>query len=84
MPDRWKLDPVADATWRYWAGETVVHHRLSNDTHRLAEPAGWILERLAAGGCQTIDALAAEGAFAAQALTDAVHALASLNLVRQC
>jgi PqqD family protein of HPr-rel-A system len=84
MPDRWRLDALADATWRHWDGETVVHHRLSNDTHRLAEPAGWILERLAAGECLTIDALAAKGAYAREALAAAVHALASLDLVRQC
>jgi hypothetical protein len=84
MTDRWRLDPLADAAWRHWDGETVVHHRLSNDTHRLAEPAGWILDRLAAGECRTIDALAAEGAFTAGALDAALTALASLDLVRRC
>jgi len=48
MQQRWQVDPMADLAWRHWDGEYVVHHALSNDTHRLSDFAGHLLLHLAA------------------------------------
>jgi hypothetical protein len=84
MTDRWSLAPLADFSCRHWEGQTVVHHRLSNDTHRLAEPAGWILGRLRASDTLTVDELAAESLCDAADLMPALQALADLGLIQPC
>jgi hypothetical protein len=84
MTDRWFLAPLADLSCRHWAGETVVHHRQSNDTHRLAEPAGWILGRLDAADTLAVDELAADSPYDADDLTPALQALADLGLIQRC
>lgn len=59
MPPLWSLSPGHDLALRTWGEECVVHHRLSNDTHRLAAWVGELLQDLAEQGPQTSAALAA-------------------------
>lgn len=84
MSDRWSLDPRADLCLRHWGGETVVHHLLSNDTHRLAEPAGWVLDRLRAGGALAADDIAAGSPYDGADLGPVLEALSQLGFVVQC
>ena len=84
MSERWTLNTVAELSFRQWDGETVVHHLLSNDTHRLAEPAGWILDRLGAAQALAADDLAADSPYDAADLTPALHALGELGLIHRC
>lgn len=84
MTDRWTVNPPQALAWRHWDGQTVVHHQPSNDTHRLAEPAGWILERVSQGGPVTISELEAAGPHDAGSLGKALETLASLGLVERC
>jgi len=81
---RWALDPWADAAWRHWGGETVAHHRLGNDTHRLAEPAGWILDRLAGNAALTTDEIAFGSPYDAADLEPALHALGQIGFLVRC
>ena len=46
----WRILDHAGPIWRYWDGEYVVHHAVSNDTHRLSGAAGQVLEQLAGFG----------------------------------
>jgi hypothetical protein len=41
-----RLSPLASLSIRRWGDECVVHHVLSNDTHRVSDAAGRILEAL--------------------------------------
>lgn len=84
MCERWTLDTLAEPSFRQWDGETVVHHQLSNDTHRLAEPAGWILGRLDAADALAVDELAADSPYDAADLSPALHALGALGLIQRC
>lgn len=84
MSERWTLNAQADLSCRHWDGETVVHHRLSNDTHRLAEPAGWVLDRLAAAVALDANEIAADSPYAAADLTPALDALTRLGLIARC
>ncbi len=43
---RWRAADQADLIWHQWDGEYVFHHALSNDTHRLSETAGIVLQHL--------------------------------------
>lgn len=49
MTTRWRIAPGADPTLRDWGGDFVVHHGLSNDTHRVSARAGSLLLRLSSG-----------------------------------
>ena len=84
MSDRWILNAQADLASRRWGEETVAHHFLSNDTHRLAEPAGWILDRLGAGGTLAAEDIAAGSGFDAAELAPALDALSRLGLIVRC
>ena len=57
-PQRWRVLAHAGLVWRHWDGEYVVHHALSNDTHRLAETPGQLLAHLATAREQTTAQLA--------------------------
>lgn len=84
MTHRWKIVSSAAPGVRSWGDEFVVHHALSNDTYRLAAPAGQLLCELmlaetddnaaAAGVCLADDAETAE----------CLAALADLGLVTEC
>jgi transcription initiation factor IIE alpha subunit len=54
----WRIDESAGLEWRFWDDEYVFHHALSNDTHRLSEPAGAILLYLLEHGETAEDKLA--------------------------
>lgn len=57
-PRRFRIADHADLAWRYWDGEYVVHHALSNDTHRLSYAAGRVLMQLAQFGENDVESLA--------------------------
>jgi hypothetical protein len=84
MSDRWTLNPQAALSCRRWDGETVVHHLLSNDTHRLAEPAGWILHRLRDAGPLAAAEIAAGSPYDAADLAPALASLSELDLLVRC
>lgn len=81
---RWTLDPRADSAFRHWGAETVAHHRLGNDTHRLAEPAGWILDRLAGGAALTADEIALGSSYDPIDLEPALQDLARIGYLVPC
>ena len=81
---RWSLPPKAELAWRGWKGELVVHHALSNDTHRFAEPAGSILRQLGQYGPQDQFALATMCGADEADCDEVLAALASMNLVVRC
>jgi hypothetical protein len=83
MSERWTLNAVAEPSFRHWDGETVAHHLLSNDTHRMAEPAGWILQQLGSGPLATAD-IAADSHYDSADLEPALRALADLGLIQPC
>ena len=74
----WRIAPGASPAVRVWDGEYVVHHALSNDTHRLSEAAGRILLKLVAAGAGAPDAVSSEEVQAT------LQALAELGFVTQC
>lgn len=76
---------MAELAWRHWDGEYVVHHALSNDTHRLSDFAGHVLLRLAACSapisCEALaEALDADDEDVAATL----QALAEVGFVQAC
>ncbi|WP_284615873.1 HPr-rel-A system PqqD family peptide chaperone [Aquabacterium humicola] len=83
MQQLWRLDATADLAWRHWDGEFVVHHALSNDTHRLSDLAGELL-LLLTRGTRSIAALAAELDADEPLVDDTLAALAGLGLVERC
>ena len=85
MKQQWRMDSMAELAWRHWDGEYVVHHALSNDTHRLSEFAGDVLLQLAAcpapiGSAALAEALDAEDEEVAATLL----ALAEVGFVQAC
>jgi hypothetical protein len=84
MKESWSLNPLAALACRNWEGETVVHHLLSNDTHRLAEPAGWILARLCANQALAGDNIGADSPYDAAELFPVLQVLGELGLIHRC
>ena len=81
---RWRLSAGADLAWRHWGGEYVVHHALSNDTHRVTELAGRLLTAMLRSGALDLRSLAGEcGADSGQA-AETLAALVQLDLVARC
>lgn len=74
----------AQAAWRTWGDETVVHHALSNDTYRLAEPVGALLQTLADGKATTPASLAAATGVDPESIESTLRSLIDLNLVVRC
>ena len=85
-PDGARLAVARDArlAWRAWDDQTVIHHALSNDTHRLAEPAGTLLRLLENDGPQSPTSLAHACGLAPDELDGVLQALVELNLVVWC
>lgn len=79
----WRPSPRAQARLVTWGGEWVCHHALANDTHRLSELAGCVLDALAERSPQTMaeltDALDADD----EALAETLETLAALDLVER-
>jgi hypothetical protein len=71
----------ADLAWRCWTDECVVHHRLSNDTHRLSIMAAEILIELAQQGELDELELARRHDLAIEDMRTILQQLAQLDLV---
>jgi hypothetical protein len=85
MHASWQADRLADLAWRQWDGEFVVHHALSNDTHRLSELAGVVLIRLnERPGPWTVEALVADCGADAEDVELALQQLAGIGFVHAC
>jgi hypothetical protein len=80
----WRLAAGADPALHTWQGEYVVHHALSNDTHRLSEPAGRILLELRAAGTQGAREPGRSFALSDDEAHATLTALAELGFVTQC
>jgi hypothetical protein len=81
---RWRLLPHSAPALHFWQGECVVHHALSNDTHRITEPAGRLLLELATAG---VDDAVDPGWSLALSRGDVevlLESLAALGLAEQC
>jgi hypothetical protein len=81
---RWTLSYGADLSIRVWGDDCVVHHALSNDTHRLAAWLVPALQRLGQQPPATLTELAALIDADADATTDALQQLEQLLLVQRC
>lgn len=85
MEQCWQADETADLAWRHWDGEYVVHHALSNDTHRLSELAGLVLIRLHAEPLPWTRAALADACDAdLDEIDAALRQLSGIDLVRAC
>ena len=54
----WGVPDSASLAWRQWDDEYVFHHALSNNTHRLAELPGAIMQHLLQSGPTPVAVLA--------------------------
>lgn len=80
----WTLTPGADLAIRVWEEECVVHHALSNDTHRLAAWLWPALQRLGRPEPAGLDELCALTEVDAAPVADAMEQLERLQLVNRC
>ena len=76
MTSPWRLADGSSPCVVWWGDECVVHHLVSNDTHRLSAPAGRLLERLCRGERVVVADDSAD--------TLLVEALAGLGLAVPC
>ena len=81
---RWSIPQGADLRWYRWDDEYVIHHGLSNDTHRLSADAGRVIEALQLHGPQEAVLLAERCELDAEALKPVLAALADFDLVARC
>ena len=81
LPESWCLTPGAEFAVRCWGDECLVHHRLSNDTHRLSRWAAELLQTLGAGPA-SIGELAHRHDRDPAELEAALQTLAGLDLVQ--
>jgi hypothetical protein len=81
---RWHVPQAFDLAWRCWGGEFVVHHGLSNDTHRISELAGRILTLLQREGPLGLDEVACRCHVDPDQIGSALDALARLDLIAKC
>jgi PqqD family protein of HPr-rel-A system len=81
---RWCVATHADFAVRQWGDEYVVHHALSNDTHRLNRLAGLLLTTLRQAGAVDEDSLASACGADRETVADTLAALADLELVVWC
>ncbi len=84
MTSCWHLAAGADLALHTWQGEYVVHHALSNDTHRLSDPAGRILLDLQAAGSQGVRSPGRSLGLSDDEAEATLAALAELGFVAQC
>lgn len=80
----WQIGADANVGWRFWGGEYVVHHQLSNDTFRLSECAGRLLVCLADGEPRTEPLIAAACDVSGGDLQPVLEELLKLGFVFQC
>jgi hypothetical protein len=81
---RWNMTYGADLACRFWGEECLVHHALSNDTHRLAAWAGRLLMALLGMGVASTEALSEYLDQDAAEVEAALVVLAELDLVSRC
>lgn len=81
---RWRLVAEANVEWRFWDNEYVVHHALSNDTHRLSQFAGRLLSELRQSGSLHTDSLAQGCAAYSDEVAETLAVLEELDLVERC
>jgi hypothetical protein len=74
----WRIASGAAPAVRAWNDEYVVHHALSNDTHRLSEAAGCILLNLINNDPGD------PGAVSSEEVQATLKALADLGFLTQC
>lgn len=85
LPDtRWTLTPGANLAARVWEAECVVHHALSNDTHRLAAWLWPALQRLGRAEPAGLNELSALTEVDAATVEDALGQLEQVQLVTRC
>jgi hypothetical protein len=80
----WRVAAGADPVVRPWGDECVVHHGLSNDTHRLLAVAGHALQALASRGQASAAALAEDCGEDVDEMESILRALEALSLVTEC
>ena len=80
----WRLPSEGVVAWRHWGGEYVVHHAVSNDTYRVTELAGRILQALLRAGTQDVDSLVRECGAGEDEVVHTLEVLAGLDLVIGC
>ncbi len=81
---RWTLTYGADLAIRVWGDDCLVHHALSNDTHRLAAWLVPALQRLGAEPPATLDELAELMDADTDTARDVLQQLERLSLARPC
>lgn len=81
---RWMLTQGADLAIRVWDEDCLVHHALSNDTHRLAAWLVPALRRLGEPAPAGLDELAALMGAEPEEAAGALQQLEQLLLVRRC
>ncbi len=77
----WRLVDYAEPIWRSWDGEYVIHHALSNDTHRLSDSAGQVLAQIAQTGELSALQLAERCSLSESELETILLVLAELDFV---
>jgi PqqD family protein of HPr-rel-A system len=80
----YRLSPLAGLSIRRWGEECVVYHALSNDTHRVADAAGRILEALATAPSLSARDLEERCTLDADVVQDALATLGDLDFVVPC
>lgn len=81
---RWSLVADSAPAWRRWDDEYVVHHLLANDTYRLSEAAGSVLQCLVAAGRMDASEVARTCALDEGQTCATLTALAELGFVVPC
>ena len=77
----WAVQEGADLAFEWWEDECLVHHALSNDTHRIASWTALLLEVLMEMPFATTQALADRCDLAVDEVSEALDSLARLELV---
>lgn len=82
---RWQLTPGHDLALHYWDEECLVHHRASNDTHRVAAWVGQLLEDLREQGPQEdTQMLTSFEGLDEESLAETLEQLSLLHLIESC
>jgi predicted transcriptional regulator len=80
----WVLTHGADLAIHVWGDDCVVHHALSNDTHRLAAWLAPALKRLAQAPAASLAELADLMGLDSHDAMDTLEQLERLQLIQQC
>jgi hypothetical protein len=80
----YRLSLLASLSIRRWGDECVVHHALSNDTHRVSDAAGRILEALGTAPRLDVQDFVEFCALEVSTVEEALVTLSDLNFVVSC